>query len=157
MNTCTIQKHQGDLLSVTRGILVHGCNARGVMGAGVAAAIRRQFPTAYAAYRERYRTAGLRPGDVIAVTVRENAEGAQLIIANAVTQEDFGRDAQRVYVDYDGLERAFVLVRGLALHHGLPVHFPLIGCGLANGRWEEVASRIERALGPEVDKHLWTL
>lgn len=157
MGTSSIQQHKGDLLAVARGIIVHGCNARGVMGAGVAAAVRKRFPAAYDAYLGRHRTVGLRPGDVIAVTVREDAAGAQLIVANAVTQDDFGRDPQRVYVDYDALERAFVLVRGLALHHGLPVHFPLIGCGLANGRWEEVACCIERALGPEVDKHLWML
>lgn len=158
MDTSDIQRHRGDLLAVSRGIIVHGCNARGVMGAGVAAAVRKRFPAAYEAYLERHRSiTGLRLGDVITVVVRENGEGPQLIIANAVTQDDFGRDPQRVYVDYDALERAFWRVRELALYHELPVHFPLIGCGLANGRWEEVARRIHLALGPQVEKHLWVL
>lgn len=29
-----IKEHKGDLLSVTEGIIVHGCNAQGVMGSG---------------------------------------------------------------------------------------------------------------------------
>jgi O-acetyl-ADP-ribose deacetylase (regulator of RNase III) len=154
----TIQEHKGNLLAVERGIIVHGCNALGSMGAGVAVAVRKQFPQAYEAYRERHQSSGLRLGDVISVIVGEDADrSARLIVANAITQEDCGREPGRVYVDYEAITKCFGLVRGLALHHGLPVHFPLIGCGLANGKWEEVAPRIEKALGPEVEKHLWVL
>ena len=35
-----IQYKKGDLLSVTKGIIAHGCNAQGVMGSGVALQIK---------------------------------------------------------------------------------------------------------------------
>ena len=54
-----------------------------------------------------------------------------------------------------GLEAAFGRIRMLARDTGLPVHFPLIGCGLAHGTWEEVSKRIELGLGPNIEKVLW--
>lgn len=35
----SIERHVGNLLDATTWIIVHGCNARGAMGAGVAKAI----------------------------------------------------------------------------------------------------------------------
>ena len=39
-----------DLLNSPDRIIVHGCNAQGVMGAGVAKAIRTKYPEAYSNY-----------------------------------------------------------------------------------------------------------
>jgi len=147
----TIQTRHGDMLSVTRGILVHGCNARGRMGKGIALTIKKLYPDAFRIYEEEYRTAGLKLGTITSAEVAQD-----LIIVNAVTQDHWHHpDPNVVLADYDAIERAFVLVRKIALERRLPVHFPLIGCGLAHGKWEEVAPRIERALGPEIEKTLW--
>jgi len=151
----TIQKHVGDLLAVDRGIIVHGCNAKGVMGSGVALAVRRKYPQAYAAYRKTYLEAGLRIGQIIPVVLTRDSKGPTLILVNAITQEFYGTD--RRYVDYDGLARCFEQVAELARAHALrDVHFPLIGCGLAGGDWREVAPRIETAL-EGLNAHLWVL
>jgi O-acetyl-ADP-ribose deacetylase (regulator of RNase III) len=148
-----IQTHRGNMLDVARGLLVHGCNARGSMGKGIALAIKERFPAAFDIYRRQHETSGLRLGTI---TVAHIADG--LLIVNAVTQDRWHHpDPSVVLVDYDAVERAFQHVRTTALKEGLGVHFPLIGCGLARGKWSEVAPRIERALGPEVDKHLWLL
>lgn len=149
-----IQEHHGDVLAVPEGIVVHGCNARGVMGAGVAAAVRKRYPAAWEAYRNAWQARGLSVGEIVAVRVSAPDAPAKFIV-NAVTQRDYGSDKHRVYVDYDAVEAAFQAVRDLALEHALAVHFPLIGCGLANGQWALVAERIERALGPDVSAHLW--
>ncbi len=165
----TIQTKQGDLLDISSGILVHGCNCHGVMGSGVAGALRAKWSDAFAAYRKRYDQSGLQLGDVVFVAnpawsvtpaARHlHAFSAQLprdvIVANAMTQFDFGREPGKVYVDYDAISAAFVRIRMLARDTGLDVHFPLIGCGLAQGKWEDVAPRIERALGPAIGKTLW--
>lgn len=163
---------KGDLLSLTKGILVHGCNCQGQMGAGIALPIRNKWKPVYYAYVARHAKAGLRTGDTVIVghtsmLLNEAAKPhldahcdvlpPDLIVVNAMTQETFGSDRSRVYVDYDGLEAAFVKVGALARDTGLTVNFPLIGCGLANGQWHEVARRIERALGPDVQKTLWLL
>lgn len=171
-----IQAHTGDILTLTEGILVHGCNCQGVMGAGIAKLIRDKWPLVYQAYVTQHRVGGLRLGDIIAVAhsvMRQNPEAAKLlhafhavppnafpeklIVVNAMTQDDYGRDPGRVYVSYDAVANAFSKVAVLAKTTGLPVHFPLIGCGLANGKWESVAARIEKALGPDIDAHLWVL
>lgn len=41
---------QGDLLAVNTGCIIHGCNAQGVMGAGVALAFKNKYPAAYTRY-----------------------------------------------------------------------------------------------------------
>lgn len=168
-----IKQNIGDILSLDRGILVHGCNCQGFMGAGIAAAIRAKWPAVYQAYRDRRAEFGLQLGDIIPVygDISKNAAAArrhgsaarafdggmppELIVVNAMTQYSFGRDG--VHVDYDAVEAAFLRVKLLARDSGLPVHFPLIGCGLAGGDWAEVSARIERALGDDVDKTLWIL
>jgi O-acetyl-ADP-ribose deacetylase (regulator of RNase III) len=104
-------------------------------------------------YREAYEREGLALGTV---TVAEPEP--ELIIVNAVTQDHWRHDNPAVVLaNYEAIERAFRLVRDIALGRKLPVHFPLIGCGLARGDWNEVAPRIERALGDDVEKHLWRL
>ena len=150
-----IHEHQGNLLHRERGILVHGCNAQGIMGAGIARVIKERHPTVFAAYRMRKESGGLHLGDIIPVEV-DSATPPKIVIS-AITQEQFGTDKQVVYVDYAAIEACFAKIRDIALALALPVHFPLIGCGLANGKWEEVALRIERALGNDVERHLWVL
>ena len=41
----------GDICSVNSGIIVHGCNAQGVMGSGVAKAIRLKYPQVFEDYK----------------------------------------------------------------------------------------------------------
>jgi O-acetyl-ADP-ribose deacetylase (regulator of RNase III) len=123
------------------------------MGAGIALSIKQRFPAAFRVYREAHERGALQLGSITLAKV-----DTELMIVNAVTQDDWrASDTNTVLADYDAIEAAFSQVRGLALMHQLPVHFPLIGCGLAGGNWEEVAPRIERALGPEVEKFLWLL
>src|SRR5690606_34929648 len=86
---------RGDLLKTPARFILHGCNAQGVMGAGVAAAIRDRYPAAYAAYRKRFETVGLRVGDTIWVACGDR------VIINAITQERYGRSG--VFVDYDAI------------------------------------------------------
>jgi O-acetyl-ADP-ribose deacetylase (regulator of RNase III) len=166
-----IQTKQGNVLDVPTGIIVHGCNCHGVMGGGIAKSIKDKWPDVFHAYRARYETwgLGLRLGDVVAVAGQSNWSPEQsrlidaasgqlpdkLIVVNAMTQFDFGRDPDVVYVNYRAVFRAFARVRILAKSTGLPVHFPLIGCGLANGNWDKVGPAIEAALGPDVEATLW--
>lgn len=145
-----IEEHKGDLLAIERGIIVHGCNAQGVMGSGVALSIKHAFPIAYRAYRQQFEQSGLHPGDISVARV-----SAQKYVVNAVTQEFFGRDPDRIYVDYEAVRQCFTKVNDLAKELGLPVHFPLIGCGLAHGDWKIVSSIIDETLDADIPRHLW--
>ena len=168
----SIIQHEGNLLNQS-GIIVHGCNCMGAMGSGVAEKIRSKFPAAYRAYAHRYDVFGLQLGDIVAVAnpvLRESSPDVirhirefddsippGVVVVNAMTQYDFGRNSDVQYADYHAIEAAFVRVRMLALASGMDVHFPLIGCGLANGKWTQVGPRIQRALTEAVDGNLWLL
>lgn len=133
----------GSLLDVKEGLLVHGCNAQGVMGSGVAKAIRDTYPIAYQLYRKQYEEKGLRVGQVIWAKISDEP---RLAIANAITQEFFGRDPGVRYVDYDGVQAAFQRVGKVARDTGLSVHYPRIGAGLGNGDWSVISGIIDEAL-----------
>lgn len=100
---------------------------------------------------------GLKLGDVVAsdVTNKDSTNNSTLLVVSALTQQECGQDKEVLYVDYDAISASFSRIKLLAKHLKLPVHVPLIGCGLANGKWEEVGPRIEAALGSDIDVTLW--
>jgi O-acetyl-ADP-ribose deacetylase (regulator of RNase III) len=154
-----INEKQGNVLDIESGIIVHGCNSHGVMGSGIAKEVRARFPRAYQVYTTAYSQAlnagmeGLPLGSVTWAKV-----GPAKWIVNAVTQKDYGRDPGRVYADYQAMYDAFVLIQENISSGDIDirsVNFPLIGCGLANGKWEKVSEIIQLALDPEIEKTLW--
>lgn len=87
-----IQELFGDVTSPLRGIIGHGVNCQGVMGSGVALAIRNKFPEAYHRYVELCNNT--KPewllGTTQLVQVSEN-----LYIANMFTQLNYGGDGKQ--------------------------------------------------------------
>jgi O-acetyl-ADP-ribose deacetylase (regulator of RNase III) len=142
-----------DVLLQTNGIIVHGCNMQGVMGAGIARAIKQRFPSAYNVYIDGLNN-GKQLGDICLTEITD-----QLYIANALTQRFYGNSeiTHQVYVDYVALKTCFEEVNQLALITKLPVLFPKIGCGLAGGNWNTVCKIIETALDPKVERTLYIL
>ena len=126
----------GDLIEAEEQIICHGCNAQGVMGSGVALAIKYHFPEAFKKYREEYETNGLKVGDVIFEHTKEK------IIANCITQEFYGRVDKR-YVSYDGMRSCFQKVNKLSKERNLKVALPLIGANLGGGDWSVIYKIVE--------------
>lgn len=169
-----IEQVKGDLLSLSEGILVHGCNTLGVMGAGFARQLRDRYPDAYRGYRQTFARDGLVLGQLVLVggmprgllepplgeslvEYRSIQIPERLIIANGMTQDRLAKYPGEVVVSYPAIEEVFLKVRILAAATGLDVHFPMIGCGLAGGDWEKVSRLIEQGLGSNVRAHLWVL
>ncbi len=160
---------KGNLLNLVRGIMVFGCNCQGEMTGGFGKLVHDKWPDVRRAYTQVSDANLLRLGDIVAVAgtgVNQQAVfphvvtystqiPEELIVVNAMTEFKCGTDPDKVYVDYDAVEACFTRVRMLARDSGLPVHFPLIGCGLAHGKWEEVAPRIQQGLGNNVPSTLW--
>lgn len=121
----------GDLFAnVTEGYIMHGCNAQGVMGSGVAKIIRDMYPLAYLQYKQWHDDFGLALGDIITVQVTPD-----LVILNGITQHLFGRDGGP-YVNYPALQHVFdegikIIEQGVVSCTDL--HMPLIGGGLGGG------------------------
>jgi O-acetyl-ADP-ribose deacetylase (regulator of RNase III) len=133
-----IEYIEGDLFTTEVPNIMHGCNAQGVMGSGVARIIRDEYTPAYDAYIERHQRRGLEVGQIQWVT----ANGKN--ICNAITQEYYGREVGRVYVSYVGLRHAMRRVSdSLIAETDNRVAMPKIGAGLANGDWDIIANIIE--------------
>lgn len=138
-----IEYKKGNLLDVTEGIIVHGANAQGVMGSGVAKAIREKYPECFEQYRFQYEAYTLVLGDIVWwCKVNENGGGYSddLYIANAITQEFYGTD--RRHVNYWAIANAFKEIFRQANVVKATVHFPKIGAGLGGGDWDIIEAII---------------
>lgn len=143
-----IEYKTGDLLGAPERFLLHGCNARGVMGSGVAKLIRQRWPRAYEDYRKAFEEDGLRTGQVIWVDVGDK------VVANAITQPTYGRSG--VHLDYEALRAVMREVEAAAdgvsdsegrdLGPVTAIAMPLIGAGLGGGDWRRIAAIIEEEL-----------
>ena len=131
-----IEYRKGDLLDVEEGIIVHGCNAQGVMGSGVALAVKQKYPDVYKKYRYYYYENELKLG-----TTQFNRINTNLWVVNAITQEFFGKDGKR-YVNYAAICESMLEVFDYARCLDLCVHFPKIGAGLGGGDWNIIEQLI---------------
>jgi len=148
-----MNKIEGDITTCTSGIVVHGCNAQGVMGSGVALAIKNKWRAVYGAYMtEHTEGAGLHLGDVIPVQISD-----ELIVINAITQEFCGNDGRK-YVSYDAVDIAFKSINtyinslDAKFRH---IHYPMIGAGLGGGDWQVISSIISDAMDDDIKSTLW--
>lgn len=134
-------KH-ADLLEETEGVIVHGCNAQGKFNSGFAKQLRRKYPQVYDDYMDRFSLRGsLFLGEIIPTQISD-----KLIIVSGVTQRYYGRDPDVVYVDYPAVRAVFHQAAALMRKHKLPLKYPKIGCGLANGDWSTVQGIIYEEL-----------
>lgn len=132
----------GDLLDATENVIVHGCNAQGVMGSGVALGIREKWPENYYFYHDYYKNYGLELGLILPYVVY--VPDTKFII-NAITQENFGRE-NKCYVDYDAIETCFTSIDFVMarLFPGQGIAMPAIGSGLGGGSWKIIKDIIEK-------------
>lgn len=135
---------EGNLLKkVTKNaIIVHGCNAQGVMGGGFALQVKELYPEAYTMYRRcllEYAFPSAALNDVYF-----HLEKDDLVIANAITQVHFGNDKR--HVNYEAIAQCFEKVARMSKETGLPIHYPMIGAGLAGGNWQIISTIIDETL-----------
>lgn len=127
-----------NLLSVTKGIICHQVNCKGVMNAGLAASIAKKYPRVLNQYLLKHKTSGWKLGEVQFVEIISEV----LYVANIAGQLDYGRD-KKVYTNYDALKEAFRTVKKFSDSKNLEIYVPFnFGSGLANGDWEKVKSII---------------
>lgn len=201
-----VQELVGDVTSPTVGIIGHGVNCQGVMGSGVAKAIREKFPQAYTEYKKLCdRT---KPESLLGVTQLVQITD-DLYVANMFTQLNYGADGKQyasivaireaisslryqredllkkryqgtidqavealdtvldswgVMLNTDGacargkvirseLENIIATLNnayeddGVTTEYALPVHLPLIGCGLGGLEWNHVRDVIDTKHG----------
>lgn len=134
---------KGDLLESPLDIIAHGCNCCGVMGSGVAKAVKEKYPWAFKVYEEHYKTSVVfnshppKPGIVIP------AVNGSMHVLHLLTQRIYGRDPDKRYVSYDAIDECFTFVAHYMRNFGLyEIGIPKIGAGLGNGYWPAIEAII---------------
>ena len=114
----------GNLLLEHEGIIGHGVNCMGLMGAGIAASIRDMFPEVYHEYWLKCEEHKLEPGDCL--TVKTQGTNAITHVANMATQFRPGADAT-----YPALLHSLLMgARDATIKGYNRMGIPWIGCGI---------------------------
>lgn len=122
---------QGDITK-ERGncVIAHGVNCQGVMGSGVAKAIKERWPIIYQCFLEAP-TGPYMLGSAHFIRVEED----NTYVANCYTQEFFGKDGKQ-YASLEALEKALESCFEFCQVEGLTLKAPKIGSGLGGLSWE---------------------
>jgi O-acetyl-ADP-ribose deacetylase (regulator of RNase III) len=145
-----------DITTVQSGIVAHGCNTKGLFGAGVALGIKHTWPKAYSEYAMVCRQSKI-PSDLLGTvnlvdvsdqpaTGKKKAPGT-LLIANCFTQLQCGRNG--VYASVDAIKEALSGVFAVASLYDIPLYLPKIGAGLGGLSWSNDVEPIVEQLSRE--------
>lgn len=129
----------GDLIYLAKmgmfDVIVHGCNCFNSMGSGIAATIRKEFPSAYSV------DLATKPGDKSKIGTYTSARIDNLVVVNAYTQYNFSRKENGDLFEYEGFK--LILDKLANEFPTARFGFPKIGCGLAHGNEEAIMALIE--------------
>lgn len=120
-------------------VIVHGCNCRRTMGAGLARRVKEVFPEAYAA-DQRSLSSPYKLGAITKAVCPTPA--GSVVVVNAYTQVEWRGDG--VKTDNAAVRRVFTQVA--AEFPRSRIAYPRIGSGLGGGNWAEIAPIIEETL-----------
>lgn len=142
-----IKTQTGNLLHIKAGHIVHGCNAQGVMGSGVALGVKNTWPHVFQDYHEIFEEGELKLGTAHPVLATPT-----LVVWNAVTQNLYGT-GQRL-TNYEAVATCFETVneflhkRGTDMSAQVPneVYIPLIGAARGGGNWRVIEAIIEETM-----------
>jgi O-acetyl-ADP-ribose deacetylase (regulator of RNase III) len=140
---------EGDLFEQDFPAIAHGCNTKGVMGAGVAAQMARRYPGMHQQYEMRCALGTFRLGDVMPWVT-----GTRKVIYNLATQEQTGPDAR-----LDLIAACTGRMLDYAYQWNIPlIGLPRIGCGIGGLDWPDVKAVLEsEAAGRQVQLVVVTL
>ena len=141
-----IEIRLGSVLDSDAPVIAHQVNCHGVMGAGVANAIKEKYPDVYHEYKEFCSVKAYSAERLLGRVnfARSGTDGK--IIANMFGQDNFGTDA--VQTNYAALELCLCKLALYLRENGIKrVAMPyLIGCGLAGGDRTVVMELIRKQL-----------
>ncbi|WP_105201574.1 macro domain-containing protein [Pseudoalteromonas sp. T1lg10] len=138
---------EGDLIKLALAgefdVIIHGCNCFCTMGAGIAKAIKAEFPEAFKADLDTEKGSKQKLGTYSQASVERN--GKAITIINAYTQ--FNGHGRGVKADYEAIQSVFSRLK--KEFSGSRFGYPLIGAGLAGGDWNVISQIIETELAGE--------
>ena len=147
----------GDLFTTPDTVIVHGCNAAGVMGSGVAKTIKEKYPKAFQDYH-KFCTAGYKLEEVMGRNIfSEQPDGK--IIVNSITQPSYGRAFGIRFCSYDAIDDCMQRLFMECEERGIiSISMPKIGAGLGGGSWDVIEKIIEQHfLGSGINVNVYFL
>lgn len=151
----------GNILDLTEGVIIQQVNAQGVMGSGIAKAIRDKWPVVWDEYTARIGPAYTQKNsgaDLLGTVIITQVE-PRVIIASMVGQQFFRKKNDpegRRYTSYDALDVAFTELAGLLRGLDVQLHYPLLGSDRGGAHWPIVKSIIDHRLRG-FNHQLWLL
>lgn len=135
---------KGDLIKLALAgkfdAIIHGANCFTTMGAGIAKAIRSEFPEAYAIDQKTVKGDRNKLGTYSSATVKRNNH--IIIVVNAYTQYNYRGPG--VKADYEAIQKVFKKIgQNFADKR---IGYPKIGAGLAGGDWDKISAIIDTEL-----------
>ena len=130
-----------NILTVTRGVIVHQVNCQNRIGRGISGEIIKKYPLVETAYHAicELKT----PAELLGTWQGVNVTGS-LTIVNCFTQLDYGNPARtgRIYTDVKKLAAALADI--CCTYKDNEIWIPeKIGCGLGGADWSQVSAMLE--------------
>lgn len=120
-----------------RTLIAHGVNCKGVMGSGVAKALRDKWPSIFDPYKAEGDRHQWDPQKLLG---RVNIVSAEPIldiwVANCFTQATYGSDRKVRYADIDAVKTALSRCMKFCQDFGLNLALPKIGSDRGGLSWE---------------------
>jgi len=152
----------GDLLESGCEYICHQVNCQGVMGSGIAGAIRRKWPQIFNHYI--FWNKSFERIDVNHVARYDEMLGEILIVdvgndtkvINMAAQYGYGADEKR-YTSYDAFWNCLHQIKCEVPRNSI-IGFPYqIGCGLGGANWTIIRTMIEEVLGKDYSVVIYQL
>ena len=126
----------GNVVEANERYIAQGCNALGVMGKGVAKAIKQKYKKAYNDYKSHI----LKTDDPLGTAnISEQYDGK--IILNLITQRDYGNDA-REYASLEAIKNSIIHALSQIKDEITDIAIPKIGAGLGGLKWSDVEQQL---------------
>lgn len=133
----------GNILDAKEDLICHQVNCYGVMGSGVAKAIREKWPEVYRNYKGYCYDHG--PTYLMGTCLLVPINNGNQAVVNMFAQNSYGRDDRR-YTSYDSFYNCLEFIDETVSRH-CSIAFPYgIGCGLGGGNWNIIHAMIEDVL-----------
>jgi O-acetyl-ADP-ribose deacetylase (regulator of RNase III) len=144
---------EGDILQAKEDIIGHQVNCKGVMGAGLAAQIKKKYPNVYTSYinlikwaKEEYKRGYSKTDNLLSSCQFVDTPDSK-VIANIFGQYGYGR--RSIQTDYEALRKGLWSIKEVVTYpytklYNKTIALPYgIGCGLAGGDWKIVYNIID--------------
>lgn len=122
--------------------IVHVCNDIGAWGAGFVLAISKKWKQPEIQYRIWHnKKENFQLGNIQPVRATED-----ITVINMIAQNGIRSKYNQIPINYKAVRCCLEKVANYCIENNMTVHMPLIGCGLAGGKWEVIEQIINETL-----------